>query len=195
MRVSYNRNAGVTLDADLALLVIDVGVSVKTWSCSDSRLKWDAWFLRPASEVEHQVAKTRAWNRRRSYSDSVGWDAELLRLALNASLLRPASEVSILLGTRGPHFSSGREVLVSVQNALKWGSRQMTCPSDFWTVYKDIVDSSNYLACCSCRLVLWSPASSGNFRISSYMYADRDLFRTSFSDLKLLHSWRFFSIF
>jgi len=45
----------------------------------------------------------------------VGWDAELLTLASNAGLLRPASEVSILLGTRGPHFSSKRDLRVEVR--------------------------------------------------------------------------------
>jgi len=45
------------------------------------------------------------------------WDAELIRLALNASLLRPASEVSVLLGTRGPHFSLKCDLRVEVRFA------------------------------------------------------------------------------
>jgi len=56
MGVSYNRNTGLTLDADLALLVVDASVLVRTRSCSDSHLKWDAQFRRPASEVEYWVA-------------------------------------------------------------------------------------------------------------------------------------------
>ena len=39
MKVSYNRNAGLTLDADLALLVVDAGFSVRMRSYSDPRLK------------------------------------------------------------------------------------------------------------------------------------------------------------
>ena len=34
MEVSYNRNVGLALDADLMLLVADAGVSVRTQSCS-----------------------------------------------------------------------------------------------------------------------------------------------------------------
>ena len=47
----------------------------------------------------------------------VGWDAELLRLVLNAGLLRPASEVFILLWTRGPFFSLKRDLRVEVRFA------------------------------------------------------------------------------
>jgi len=47
----------------------------------------------------------------------VGWDVELLRLASNSGLLRPASEVSVLLGTRGPHFSVKRDLHVEVRFA------------------------------------------------------------------------------
>ena len=52
----------------------------------------------------------------------VRWDAELLRLVSNTGLLRLGSEVSWLLGTRGPHFSLKHDF------ALKWGSHLMTCP-------------------------------------------------------------------
>ena len=50
MGVSYNRNAGLAVDASLALFVVDVDVSVRTRSCSDPRLKWDAKLLRPVFE-------------------------------------------------------------------------------------------------------------------------------------------------
>jgi len=62
------------------------------WSTKLLRLTFevDAGFLRPTSEVECQVAQTRAWPGTRSYSDL---DTELLKLASNAGLLRPASEV------------------------------------------------------------------------------------------------------
>jgi len=39
MKVSYNKNAGLALDVDLALLIVDTGVSARTRSCSDPRLK------------------------------------------------------------------------------------------------------------------------------------------------------------
>ena len=47
----------------------------------------------------------------------VGRDAELLRLASNAGLLRPASEVSMLLKMRGLHFSSKYDLRVEVRLA------------------------------------------------------------------------------
>ena len=37
--VNYNRNAGLALDTDLALLVVDAGISVRMRSCSDLCLK------------------------------------------------------------------------------------------------------------------------------------------------------------
>jgi len=39
MGVSYNRNVGLALDADLALIAVDIGISVRTWSCSNLCLK------------------------------------------------------------------------------------------------------------------------------------------------------------
>jgi len=56
MGVSYNRNADFMLDADLTLIPVDMGISVRTRSCSDLRSKWDTGFLRPVSEVEHRAA-------------------------------------------------------------------------------------------------------------------------------------------
>jgi len=56
MWVSYSRNAGLTLDVDLALLIVDVSISVRMWSCSNPHFKWNTSFLWPASEVEHRVA-------------------------------------------------------------------------------------------------------------------------------------------
>ena len=44
-------------------------------------------------------------------------NAELLRLASNAGLRRLASEVFILLETRGPRFSSKRDLRVEVRFA------------------------------------------------------------------------------
>ena len=65
-----------------------------------------------------------AFNVRRKVSGALScsdlrltWSAELLRLALNAGLLRPASEVSVLLGMRGPRFSSKRDLHVEVRLA------------------------------------------------------------------------------
>ena len=59
MGVSYNKNVGLALDADLTLFVVDADVSLecgvarthvrrKMRSCSDPRLKWNAKLLRPA---------------------------------------------------------------------------------------------------------------------------------------------------
>ena len=45
----------------------------------------------------------------------VGQDVELLRLALNAGLLRLASEVSMLLWTRSPRFSLKHDLRVEVK--------------------------------------------------------------------------------
>jgi len=39
MEISYNRNVGLAVDADLTLFVIDEDVSVRMWSFSDPRLK------------------------------------------------------------------------------------------------------------------------------------------------------------
>ena len=60
--------------------------------------------LRLALDLERELTQTR-----------VDRDAELLRLASNVGLLRPASEVSILLGTRGPRFSSKRDLCVEAR--------------------------------------------------------------------------------
>ena len=59
--------------------------------------------LRLALDLERGVTQTR-----------VGRDVELLRFALNTGLLRPASEVSMLLEMRGPRFSSKRDLHVEV---------------------------------------------------------------------------------
>jgi len=69
MGVSYNRNVSLVLDANLTLLIIDVGISVRTQSYSNPCLKWDTGFLRPASEVEHRAAQTCTWNGTPGYSD------------------------------------------------------------------------------------------------------------------------------
>ena len=58
-------------------------------------------------DQERQVTQTR-----------VGQDAELLRLASNAVLLRLVSEVSMLLGTRGPHFSLECDLSVEVRHRV-----------------------------------------------------------------------------
>jgi len=50
---------GLAVDADLTLLVVDTDVSVKMWSYSDPRLKWDAELLRPAFEVRCEISHTR----------------------------------------------------------------------------------------------------------------------------------------
>ena len=60
--------------------------------------------LRPALNMECEFTQTR-----------VGWDAELLKLASNAGLLSPASEIFMLLGTRGSRFSSKRDFRVEVR--------------------------------------------------------------------------------
>jgi len=62
--------------------------------------------LRLAPDLEHGVTQTR-----------ISRDAELLRLASNAGLLRPVSEVSMLLEMRGPHFSSKRDLRVEMRLA------------------------------------------------------------------------------
>jgi len=71
---------------------------------SDLQLKWDAGLLRPC--VRCGVPQTR-----------VGWDAELLRFALNVGLLRPASEVSVLLWMRGLLFSLKHDLHIEVRFA------------------------------------------------------------------------------
>ena len=60
----------------------------------------------PALDMERGVSQTH-----------VGWVAESLRLTSNTGLLRPASEVSVLLGMRGPRFSSKRDFHVEVRFA------------------------------------------------------------------------------
>ena len=42
MGVSYKRNTGLVMDADVALFVVDADISVRTQSYSDPLLKWDA---------------------------------------------------------------------------------------------------------------------------------------------------------
>ena len=39
MGISYNKNVGLALDADLALLIVDTDVSVKMRKCLDQHLK------------------------------------------------------------------------------------------------------------------------------------------------------------
>ena len=56
MRISYNRNAGLALDADFALLVVDGNVSFRIQSCSNSRLKCSTELLIPALEIGCGVA-------------------------------------------------------------------------------------------------------------------------------------------
>jgi len=68
-----------------------------------SCLKWSAKWLRLTLDLKRGVTQTR-----------VGRDAELLRLASNAGLLRPASEVSVLFEMRGPRFSSKCDLRVEV---------------------------------------------------------------------------------
>jgi len=92
------RNAGLAVDADLGLFVLDADISVRMQSCSDlwetqmqicsdpfetrsysdPRLKWDAELLRPTLEVErgvtqtcvrHGVTQIRIWCGTRSCSD------------------------------------------------------------------------------------------------------------------------------
>ena len=60
--------------------------------------------LKLALDLECGVTQTR-----------IGQDMELLRLASNAGLLRPASKVFVLLGMRGPRFSSKRDFRVEVR--------------------------------------------------------------------------------
>ena len=57
----------------------------------------------------------RPYLRRRVYQTRIGRDTELLKLALNAGLLRPASEVYTLLEMRGPCFSSKRDPRVEMR--------------------------------------------------------------------------------
>ena len=80
-------------------------------------------------EVRRMVSQTRVKSGAPSCSDSrLTWNAELLRLALvrtqsylrlasNTDLLRPASEVSMLLEMRGPRFSSKRDLRVEMRLA------------------------------------------------------------------------------
>ena len=48
----------------------------------------------------------------------IGWDAELLRLVLNASSLRPVFAVSVLLWTQGLRYSLKRDLRVGVRFAF-----------------------------------------------------------------------------
>jgi len=73
---------------------------------SDPRLKWSAKLLRLALDLEHGITQTR-----------VGRDTELFRRASDTSLLKPTSEISILLGARGPHFSLKCDLRVKVSFA------------------------------------------------------------------------------
>ena len=73
---------------------------------SDPRLKWSAKLLRLALDLKREVTQTR-----------VAWDVELLRLMSNTSLLRLASEVSILLEMQGPQFSSERDLRIEMRLA------------------------------------------------------------------------------
>jgi len=92
---------------------------LRTRSCSDSCLKWDARFLRPASEMERQVALTCDWHGTQSY-----WDSHWM-----------GQRLSRTRAYSGPRLKSlcflGREVHILIQNAtfiLKWGLRLMTYP-------------------------------------------------------------------
>jgi len=58
MGISYNRNAGLAVDVDLALFVVYADISVRMQSCSDPCLKWDAELLRPVFEIRREVAQT-----------------------------------------------------------------------------------------------------------------------------------------
>jgi len=71
--------------------------------------------LRPALEIGRGVAQTRV--RCRVPQIHVWWDTELLRLALNASLFKPTSEVSMLLWMRVSRFSLKRDLRVEVRFA------------------------------------------------------------------------------
>ena len=62
--------------------------------------------LRLALDLEHGITQTR-----------VGRDTELFRRASNTDLLKPASEISMLLGTRGPRFSLKFDLRVKVSFA------------------------------------------------------------------------------
>jgi len=79
MGISCNRNASFALDADLALLIVNADVSVRTQNCSDPYLKRDAGFLRPRLK----------------------WSAELLRLALE--LRRGIVQNCVEIGRRVSH--------------------------------------------------------------------------------------------
>jgi len=57
-RDSYNRNAGLVLNEDLALFVVDANVSVRMRICSDPHEAQDAELLRLAFEVKRRVAHT-----------------------------------------------------------------------------------------------------------------------------------------
>jgi len=140
--VSYNKNVGLALDADFPLLVVDVSDSVRTGSYSDSRSKWDAGFFRPASKVERRVAQTCAWNGMRrcsdphkiwNSSDSRWMGYRVTQTHVERGFTQARSKVSVLLWTRGPHFSLKRDLRVEVRFAsndlslLIFGQPRLVC--------------------------------------------------------------------
>ena len=137
--VSYNRKAGLALHMDLALLVVDVGVSkrgvaqTRVWNetqgFSYPHLKWSAKLLKLTLGLECIVTQT-----------LISQDVELLKLTSNAGLLRPVSEVSMLLEMQGSRFSSKRDLRVEVRLAFDDLSLVM-----FWIVYRT---PPNFLILC-----------------------------------------------
>jgi len=131
MGVNYNRNAGLMLDAYLTLFIIDASVSVRTRSYSDPRLKWDAGFLRPTSEVEHWVTQTCTWNGTWGWSDT----RETWTFSDSHWMGHRVTQTHVERVYSGPRLKSPcffeREVRILVWNmtfALKRGSRLMTYP-------------------------------------------------------------------
>ena len=128
MGVSYNRNAGLALDAELALFLVDAGISVRMRSYSDSRLKCDTGFLRPAFKMERGVAQICA--RRR-----------VLRLALDG--MQSYSDSRWMRVYSSPHLKSpcflGCEVRILVKTQpSRWNEARLwrLILSDFWTAYR-----------------------------------------------------------
>jgi len=75
MRISYNRNAGLALDAD-SLCCVDatlIGFSWSRWSqnvkLTSTRLNWDTKLLRLMYEEKYGVAQTRVWSEKQSSSN------------------------------------------------------------------------------------------------------------------------------
>ena len=105
MRVCYNRNAGLPLDADLALLVLYAGIS------------------------ECEVAHTCVWREKRDFSDlCLKWSAKLLRLALDMEREVPQTRIEYGLTQacvwslcaswiQGPRFSLNCKLRVEVRFA------------------------------------------------------------------------------